>query len=800
MGLPVTPRLWFYRLGARRFDRDAAVRELAIKTNEFEQQSQQLTNQPSALKKVNRRFAREAKRLRQEIEEGNWVMRNLGEPPSYFTEQDARTNTAKMQRFLMDKGFFNARTAYSLDTLRNQQIRVRYLITENAGFYLRNLTYEIDDARIDSLIRKSLNQSTLIAGERYDSQKIGEEKVRIETALRDQGYYAFSRQYMPNPEVDTSRRSSERLLTVDSLRRPVDLYLTIKNPPGQAAHPLYRIGDVEVRITADETQSPAAVSALDSVRRNGVTFLLSGRNISSRLLDGKIFLRPGQLYSQTKYRDTQRQLFLLNQFKFVNLNFTDTTNRQLRTLVTATPLDKYEATAEGGVTLLYQGQGYPGGFGSLIFRVRNLFGGLETFETTLRYGLEAQTGFVNSANSNKFVYTSQELGIISSITFPQLLFPGRLRFNFNRYNPRTQVSLSFNNTFRPDFRRSLLRATMAYNWQTTPAKQFSFLIADVNLINANFDTELGNLFLAQLDSLTTLGNTIGLSFRRSFASGVSFAYTYNTNTIGQNRRANFFRTVIESGGTTLNLFSEKQLQNIFKPTINNTGLQYYKYLRLSLDYRHYVPLRTHTTVAFRMNTGIVYSYGGNRTAPYEKLFFAGGSNSIRAWLPRRLGPGSDYPQPSPTNPNGPAFNLNPARSEQFLYTFEKPGDFLLEGSAELRGRLFHLLADINGAVFIDAGNVWRLPYSQANTKSTFQFGTFIPQIAVGTGVGLRLDFSFFLIRLDGGIKVWDPARQYFSEAEGQYVDKRFILPDFSFRRLSRGPNPLIINFGIGYPF
>jgi hypothetical protein len=802
LGLPITPKLWWYQVGARRFDRDAVVRELAAKTNEFEQQSQQLANQPKALEQLNRRFARRAKRLRLEIEEGNGTMRNLGEPPAYFSEQDARTNATKMQRYLSDKGFFNAQTTYTLDTLRNNQIRVSYAVTENAGFYVRNITYEIDDPRIDSLVRQSLSQSTLTAGDRYDSQKIAAEKVRIETLLRDQGYYAFSRQYIPNPDVDTSRRSSERQLSTDSLRRPVDLYLAIRNPPGRAAHPLYRIGDVEVRVTADEPKPTVLATGVDTVRRNGVIYLLGGLSISSQLLDSKVTLRPGALYSQTNYRDTQRQLFLLNQFKFVNLNFTDTTNRQLRTLITATPIDKYEATAEGGVTgLLYEGKPFPGGFGSLIFRVRNLFGGLETFEISGRYGLEAQTGFANGANSSRKVYKSQELGVISSITFPQILYPGRFRFKFNRYNPRTQIGVSFNNTFRPDFRRSLLRATMAYNWQTTPTKQFSFLIADINLINAGRGTDpsISDAFQEVLANQRLQGSTIGLSFRRSFASGVSFAYSYNNNAVGQNRRANFFRTVVESGGTTLNLFSEQQLRRFFGNRTDTTGLQYYKYVRLNVDFRRYVPIRTHTTLAFRLNTGLVYGYGPGRTAPYEKLFFAGGSNSIRAWLPRRLGPGAEYPQPSPTNPGGPAFNTDSTRSEQLLYTFEKPGDFLLEGSAELRGRLFHLLADVNGAIFIDAGNVWRLPYGAGSDAGTFRFGTFVPQIAVGTGVGLRLDFSFFIIRFDGGIKVWDPARRY-TTAEGESVDKRFLLPDFSLRRLTKGPNPLVVNFGIGYPF
>ena len=833
LALPITPQLWLYQLGQRGYNRETALRELQAKTNEFEQQSQLLASQPDALKKLNRRYGRQLKHLRRKAEEGNWLMRNLGEPPSYFSEKDAQANAVKMQKYLSDKGFFNAQTGYNLDTLRRSQIRVNYRIAENAGFYLRNITYEIADPRIDSIVRQSFDKSRLQTGDRFDFGNMSGERVRIENLLRDQGYYAFSRQYIRATDVDTVRRGNDRryydrLEPGDSTRRNVDVTLQIANPPGKSAHPIYHIGEVEVRIapsvdSPDTTQPAVSTSAvstapaemrlsdrsaiatpgLDSVSRDGITYLLGGRDISTRLLASKILLRKGQLYSQTNYRDTQRQLFLLNQFKFVNLNFTDTTNRQLRTLINATPLDKYEATAEGGATgLLYQNRGYPGGFGSLIFRVRNLFGGLETFETTVRYGIEAQTGFVTSVNSNRVVYKSQELGIISSLIFPQILFPGPFRYRFNRYNPRTQVSLSFNNTFRPDFRRSLLRATMAYNWQPSLTKQFSFLIADINLINAGDGTEksISDAFKQQLENQRLLGSTVGLSFRRSFASGVSFAYTYNTNTVGQNRRANFLRTVIESGGTTLNLFSEPTLRRFFSTT-DTTGLQYYKYLRLNVDFRHYIPLNAHTTLAFRINTGLVYGYGPGRTAPYEKLFFAGGSNSIRAWFPRRLGPGADFPQPSATNPNEPAFNPDSSRSGQLLYTFEKPGDFLMEGSVELRGRLFRLgFADINGAAFIDLGNVWQLHNNTGNSRGIFRFDSFVPQIAVGTGVGLRLDFSFFIIRFDGGIKVWDPARRYFSQVEGHIVDDRFLLPKFSLRQLSSGPNPLVINFGIGYPF
>ncbi len=795
LGLPITPQLWFYQIGLRRYNREAAVKALQAKTAEFEQRSQQLANQPKELKKLNRQYGRQLKRLRLRAEEGNGLMRNFGEPPTYFVDADAKANAAKMQKYLTDKGFFNAQTSYKLDTLRRRrQIRVTYLIKENAGYYLRNVYYEIADARIDSIVRQSLDKSKLKIGDRFDFDNMAGEKVRIESLLRDQGYYTFSRQYIRATDVDTTKRISDQ---GDSLHRSANVYLQILNPPGQSAHPVYHIGDVEVRISPDDTQPAATSYGLDTVRRNGVTYLLGGRNISARLLESKIWFRPNQLYSQTNYRETQRSLFLLNQFKFVNLNFTDTTNRRLRMLITASPLDKYDYTFESGVFVLTQTR--PGPFANVTFRVRNLFGGLETFETTVRYGIEYQSGFATDQTSSQNFYQSNEFGVTSSLTFPQILFPGRLRFGFNAYNPRTQVSLSFNNTIRPDYKRSLLRATMAYNWQTSPSKQFSLLIADINLINANFNTgDIGEAFQKQLELQRQLGSTVYLSFRKSLSSSFSFAYTYNTNVTGQNRRANFFRATAESGGTTLNFFSNKTIEHWSDSAV--TGLQFYKFLRFSVDYRHYIPLRPRTTLAFRVNTGLVYGYGPGRTAPYEKLFFAGGSNSLRAWLPRRLGPGSEFPQSNPNNPQMPVFN--PRYTDQFAYTFEKPGDMIIEGSAELRGRLFHLGTDINGAVFIDAGNVWAIHDAPRRTGEQFQLNTFIPQIAVGTGVGLRLDFSFFVIRFDGGIKVWDPARRYPDPTanDGSIKDERFILPQFSLRRLSSGPNPLIINFGIGYPF
>lgn len=785
---PLTISLWIYQVSSGNYRPDSARRELEARTTRFDQESQNLINNPKELRKLNRRFSRQARRLQRYIEGGNWVMRNFGEPPVYYAAADARTNTLKMQRYLQSKGFFRARTAFSVDTLLDRRVRVNYLITEDLPYTYTTITYQIPDRRIDSLVGYSRANSFLKVGDRYDAANIDNERIRIEGLLRNSGYYGFSRQYINCVVASDSAYLDSAFVRT----QPVDLTVEIANPPNQAAHPIYRIGDVEVTIARDPKLP------LDTLTHNGIRYFLEPGLYRPRLLDTKIALRPGSLYQQTAYNTTQRQLFLLNQFRFSNVNFTDTTNRLLRTAISATPLDKFDATIEGGATGLYQSQSlYPGGFGNLSLRVRNLFGGLETFETSVRFGIEAQTGFIQI----KEVYTSKEFAITNALTFPQILLPGQFRFRFNELNPRTQISLGYTSTIRPDYSRQNLRLAMTYLWQKNQAQQFTANIADINYLRSDIpDTEVGNAFSDFLRQQSELGNPIQTSFRNAFFSSLNFGYTYNTNIVGQNSRANFLRVTGESGGTTLNLLPTSAIQDLS----DETGLSFFKYLRTNIDYRHYLPIGVTSVLALRANGGVVFGYGPGRTAPYEKRFFAGGANSVRAWLPRRLGWGASYPQSGTTA--APLF-LENSEGGAFDYRFERPGDVLLEGSAELRGRLLKLggALNLNGAAFVDVGNVWLLGQtttspSNANLdRGIFRPGTFLEQLAVGTGVGIRFDFSFVILRLDAAVKVYDPARRY-TTSDGREVDERFVLSKFSFGQLTSGTNPVVVNFGIGYPF
>jgi hypothetical protein len=298
--------------------------------------------------------------------------------------------------------------------------------------------------------------------------------------------------------------------------------------------------------------------------------------------------------------------------------------------------------------------------------------------------------------------------------------------------------------------------------------QFSFSPATLNVINSTISPD----FKKRLDTLKSLGNNLINAFRPSYVSSMIFSLTWNNNYGVAQKNSTFIRTAIESGGALLNLYSPKFIQD--------QGLEIYKYFRFSFDLRKNFALSKTQAFAYRFNTGFGYAYSENKVLPYEKNFFVGGSNSVRAWRPRRLGLGSDPP----------TVNTDPsvrASSGYFNYRYERPGQFLLEASMEWRQKLVGFL---NYAFFVDAGNVWALQTS-SNEASNFSWSRFYKEFGVGTGFGLRFDFTFLIVRFDVGIKAWDPGRP---------VGSRFVLPIASFKGPYTFHEPVIYNIGIGYPF
>lgn len=744
------PYLGIYRFGEQFYNREKVRDDLRRLLDSCQRRSLQLEADPGPMRRLQNRCEKQRARLQRRIDQGNWWMRVPGEPPSYVTPALAADNAAKMQAYLVTRGFRDARVQAVFDStfVFKRQIRVVYSVTEGPPTTLQAVAYQAAEPRLDSLMKASRADSKINPGARFDRDALDAERTRLETLFRDHGYFGFNRSDIGIVGVDTFR--------TDSLR--IDPIFTVVPPRRGVAHPYYTVDSVSLVVDGSlpGLEEPRRTDTV----RNGVRYTFVGRTYSTRLLDSKLSIRPGELYSQSRIAETQRRLGTLDQFRFPDMPF-DTARRRLQ--IYTNPLDKYQFSGEVGLNVF---QGLPGPFTNAALRIRNILGGLESFELAGRIGFEGQTGFINNQP-----YRSFEAGLNASLIFPQILFPGNYNFRFNNSNPRTQLGVGYNVTDRQDYSRTNAKLAMSYSWQKSATETFYFSIFDANLNNSRIKEDTFRIYL---DTLFNQGNPLRNSFQRSFVSSVSGSYVYSDNVVGQNRRAKYFRLFLELGGNTLN-FTRNDEFPWLKKVFQDDSLQFFKFVRVNPDFRYYLPVGLRSTLAARVNVGVGIPYGSNLILPYEKFYFAGGSNSLRAWRPRRLGPGS-YRS---ANELDRADNL-----------IEQPGNVLLELSAELRFPLLKLGGQLNGAVFADAGNVWTLRNRRdERVGANFALNRFYREIALGTGFGLRWDFSFFIVRADWGIKLYDPTLR---------PGRRWVLDDLSLRRGSDYKPRL--NIGIGYPF
>lgn len=759
LGMPIFPWVGLYRFGELFYNREEKQRKVIEVTQNYQKESQEHANSPRKLEKIQRRYAKKLEKAQIRAEQGNFWMRVLGEAPVYYIRAEAAQNAEKMQKYLYNNGFFDAKVAFQPDTIF-KRIRVYYHVTENRPTMIRDVQYQVSNPLADSIIAADARNVALVPKKRYDGDTFEEERVRIETLLRDQGYMGFSRQNVSYLVNDTIRNAA-----TDSLFKSVDVKVRVEMPHDGNRSVRYTINSVSFEVLPPYG-TPDSLFRKDTAYFEDIKYVFADKRFSTKILDSKMQMRPGAIYSQKKERDTQQQLSLTDQFRFVNYSYTlDSTGKRINSVFRVIPLEKYQISTDVGLNVI-QLQGTPGPFANLSYKIRNVFNGMENFETSVRAGIELVPNFVG----NQQVYRSEEIGVNASLIFPRLLTPQNLfKRQTANYNPRTQLSVGYNYVNRPEYTRTNVKVNTTYSWQPTSKTLFNVSLVDMNILRTPY---IRPDFQELLDDLFLQGNNLIYSFQKgAFVSDIAANFVYNTNSlIGPQKKAQYFRIALESGGTTLNILPRQQelIRNIF----SSPDLQFYKYLRWNADYRRYWPTGRRTAFVARINSGAIYSYGSNKVPPYEKYFFAGGSNSLRAWLPRRLGPGSAAP-----------------RLTKDSLSIESPGEFLLEGNLEWRGFLAKFFGDINYALFIDVGNVWNLG-STATEEQKFKPNKLLSEIAVGTGFGIRYDLSFFILRFDFGVKVYDPAPQ------------RFVLDELKFSKLFNRTqsNFLNINLGVGYPF
>lgn len=685
---------------------------------------------------------KELGKLRQWIEEGNWLMRSVGEKPVIFDSVLMYRTAQQMQLAIRQRGFFSARVRPTY-RVKNRLVTVTYEVQEGIPHTIRRVWYSSPDSMLLHIVEQDTPRSLIHAGMRYDEGVFAQERDRITRHLRNNGYYEFTRDFI--------------FFDIDTLvGKPytADLRISIETIDNRTPHRRFWVGQVEI-IT--DVNAESELPARDTLVYKGLRIVaFDTERYSPKLLEDRIRLKPFRLSSQADAEETQRALAGLDMFKFVNI-VQDTSGGMLKSRIFVSPLPVNEVSLEGGLNVA---QALPGPFFSASWRNRNIFRGCEIAELRARGSLEAQ----GSAAEVQNTYNAQELSLNAAVTFPKLIFPISLEKKraLNIFTPRTKLSSGYTFVRRPEYDRLNFQSAFNYEWTNLRNKQFSFTPLDLTIVNT---PRYQDAFIEYLLELAAGGNTLLRSFSRLLVSSISANFVYSNT---QRRDAYYFRLFGESGGTTLNFLNNNFLRN------NSTifGLEYFRFFKLNAEGRYYLPMSKEATLAMRANIGAAIPYGKTEDAPsavlpYEKYFFTGGSNSIRAWRPRRLGPGSYTP---PFNEATGLFDLR----------FEQPGELLMEINMELRTKLFGF---INGALFIDAGNVWMLT-PDSRPGSDFRLNRFFREIAVGTGAGLRMDFSIVILRFDLGLRVWDPAFP---------LQQRFVLG----REALRNP---VLNVGIGYPF
>ncbi|WP_241409316.1 translocation and assembly module lipoprotein TamL [Belliella alkalica] len=734
-----------YRFGEWTFDstkhinrREKLLQERQVLIDRQKAEEELSRREVKRYTKINNQLAS----LEKKLEFGNFFMRT-GNPLVVYDSIQTADSQRQMNFYLANNGFFDAYVEFDVKK-RGKKAEVTYQITEKEPYIIDSVYSRSDDENIYLLLDKNKNLTEIKSKSRYEQSQISRERQRVEDFLKSNGYYTFSKSYI---EYNVYKDTLEKTVVVEQI---------IRKPEYDDFHRVYTLDSIFFSIDAP---SDLVFDEESKVTYNDINFTIYRDRYSEKIISSRIFLEKGALYNKTDVLETQRQLANLDLFRFVNISF-DTLGTVLRPRIFTQPNQKYLITNQLGASITEQ---VPGPFLSHSLRNRNLFRGAEIFEFNFRAGLEG----VVSATGEGGVFRSRELNTSASIIFPQFLVP----FNkyslerFGRYNPRTRTLIGYNYVDRPEYTRESVNGILAYNWNTRNLRQqFSFSLLDANFIRSN----LSNDFREILEGLQNQGNNLINSFLPSYVSSISGQVIVNFNQYGafQKNRASLWRIFVESGGTTLNFVN--------RDFVENRSLAYFQFLKFQSDFRRYIPISAKQTIAYRLNLGLAKPYGiSNGILPYEKYFFAGGSTGIRAWQPRRLGPGSYTP---PTNEDG-----------SFDYRFEQPGDILFEGMFEWRSKIYGYF---DGAFFVDFGNSWTFQDDPTRPGADFKFDRFYKELAVGTGLGLRMDFDFLVLRLDMGVKAVDPARP-----EGQ----RFILGNF-FNSFLGERGQTVFNIGIGYPF
>jgi len=695
---------------------------------------------------------------------------NIGEPPVILDTLLTQKSIKQIKLYLNSKGFFNSEVQTKINYKR-KKANIKYIVHTSKPYCIRNIAYNIEDEYIRSQVVADTMNSLLKRGGRYDVDVLQSERERLTVKIKNDGYFFFTKEYILY-DIDSALNNHQLDITM-GIRNPVEKLKNHSDSVVPSIHKRYTINNINIypdyslfnvdtanykrlRYWALPRKKTAAPSLYTFVYKDTL-------RIKPKTITQSVFFKKGNEYKLTDVEDTYNRLMDIKLFKFVNIQFfiskdtlsKDTNLLDCDILLTRTPIQAISGEVESTNTA-----GNFGVAGNILYQNKNIFRGAEIFKIKFRGAMEIQKLLSDSVDETGLEqvlpFNTVETGIDFGLDIPKFFLIPVKQERFSKYFiPKTNVVAGLNYQKRSDYTRYVINFTYGYEYKPSKNQKIFFYPADVNSVKITTSPA----FDSQLEAIND--PKIKNSYIDHMITAGKFSYIFSNQKMEKNTSFSYFKGNAEWAG---NLLRVKNLW--FKNYQNADGsyelfnIKYSQYARADIDYRHYFIFDKINTLVFHGIAGAGIAYGNSIVLPYEKSFFAGGANGMRAWRVYSLGPGS--------------------YSDEETNLLSRTGDISLLGNVEYR---FPVYSYLKGAFFVDAGNIWLNKKNDNMPEAEFT-SSFYKQVAVGTGFGMRFDFSFFILRFDFALKAVNPANP-----EGQRWVLHYIKPkDFA------------INFGIGYPF
>ncbi|MGV8944975.1 MAG: BamA/TamA family outer membrane protein [Lutibacter sp.] len=706
-----------------------------------------------------------------------WILKN-GEPPVIFDSKKATQTVKNLKQHYFNEGYFKVKVDFEENHLKNKKTAVKYILNTDMPYHLDSVTTNIQSVILDSIYEIHKNKSFVKEGNQFRVSSFVNEQNRLTNLFRNSGVYRFNKDAI-NFEADTSTTNYKS-----------DVLLLIDGGNGTVPFKIQKIQKVNI-YTDFSFSSSGDNSIKDSINYKGFSFFAQEKlKYNPKYLLNSVSIEPNDIYKDETRELTRKNLRGLQNFRTVDIRYEELENDMLEASIYLSPLKKYSVGINSELT--HSNIRQLGISGKLSFLDRNIFRGAELFKFSI------QGSFLDSkdAADNSKLLNAWEVGGDISLEIPRFIFPVKFEKLIPKsMAPKTIFTLGTSLQKNIGLDKQKFTGIIDYTWKSSITKSHSFQLINAQFIkNLNIDSYF-NIYKSEFNTVQNIANTyfndtltthnvinfidtnIDANFEESnpeeyrivrnirnryniiiedvLVPLMAYTFTYNNSENYKDRDFSFFRSRLATSGNLTTLLAKNKDANNVKTLLNIPIAQY---VRADLEYKKFWDLVGENVLVFRTFLGVAIPYGNSTTIPFSRSYFIGGPNDLRAWKIYDLGPGSTK--------TGLEFNV---------------GDLKFINSFEYR---FNVINSINGALFVDAGNIWDISNSLISTpEAKFKGINSIKEIAIGSGFGIRYDLSFILLRLDLGFKTYEP---YLPKGNKWFSHYNFANT--------------VYNFGISYPF